>query len=354
MIRFGPAGIPLSNKGRTLEDGIRDVHNLSLGALEVQFVRCGTDFRAPEDEEIGGTLRDIQEGFVIEIDRDGETINDPDTPIDEDDTLICLASGVTDTFGDLYRLGVMSKRLDVKMSIHTPYYMDLGQNMDDEESMLTRECFDSLRYAALIMNAMDGDLVVTNLGLYDGKRGKDEIDFNIIDNVNLLMDWWKEYDLTPKLGIEITGHQDVFGSLDQVLDLCDQIDGTVPVLNFSHYHSRTFGSLISKEDFINVIDQVLPYCKGSMHTAFAGVEYDKDGNERRQTPIKKGDLKFDPLADALIDLTPEATVISTSPLLEHDAMYMRIIHERALAKKVSKELKEKRKAEQATAVATGE
>lgn len=354
MIRFGPAGIPLSNKGRTLEDGIRDVHNLSLGALEVQLVRCGTYARPPEDDEIGGTVKDIKEGFVVEIRRDGEPINDPDEPIDEDDDLICLSSGITNTFGDLYKLGVMSKRLDVKMSIHTPYYMDLGQNMGEEGSELTYECFDSLRYAALIMNAMKGDLVVTNLGLYDGKRDKEEIDCNIFDNVNNLMDWWHGYELTPKLGIEITGHQDVFGSLDQVLDLCDHVDGAVPVLNFSHYHSRTHGSLISKEDFINVIDQVLPYCKGSMHTAFAGVDYDKDGNERRLTPIKKGDLKFEPLADALIDLTPETTIISTSPLLEHDAMYMRIIHERALAKKVSKELKEKRKAEQATAVAAGE
>ena len=35
MIRFGPAGIPLSCKGRTLKDGIEDVHNLSLSALEI-------------------------------------------------------------------------------------------------------------------------------------------------------------------------------------------------------------------------------------------------------------------------------------------------------------------------------
>ena len=39
MIRFGPAGIPLSCKGRTLKDGIEDVHNLGLNAMEVQMVR---------------------------------------------------------------------------------------------------------------------------------------------------------------------------------------------------------------------------------------------------------------------------------------------------------------------------
>ena len=79
-------------------------------------------------------------------------------------------------------------------------------------------------------------------------------------------------------------------------------------------------------------------------SAFAGVEY-ADGDEKRLTPIKKGDLKFDPLADALIEMKPNATIISTSPLLEHDAMYMRIIHERVLTKKVAKMLKDKRKSE---------
>ena len=142
MIRFGPAGIPLSCKGRTLEDGIEDVHNLSLGALEIQLVRAGAYPRPPEDEEVGMTLKDIEEDFVIEILRDGESICDPDEPIEEDDDLVYMPSGVASTFGDLYPIGEMAKRLDVNMSIHTPYYMDLGS--DDELAM---ECMNSIRYA---------------------------------------------------------------------------------------------------------------------------------------------------------------------------------------------------------------
>ena len=105
MIRFGPAGIPLSCKGRTLQDGIEDVHNLSLSALEIQMVRASSYTRCPDDEEIGMTLKDIEEGFVIEIIRDGEPISDPDEPIDEDDDLIYMPSGVSDTFGELYGIG---------------------------------------------------------------------------------------------------------------------------------------------------------------------------------------------------------------------------------------------------------
>ncbi len=347
MIRFGPAGIPLSCKGRTLEDGIEDVHNLSLGALEIQLVRAGAFTRPPEDEEIGMTIKNIEEDFVIEILRNGESVCDPDESIEEEDDLVFMPSGVAGTFGDLYSIGEMAKRLDVSVSIHTPYYMNLGS--DNE---LAVECMNSIRYGGLIVNALDGDIVVTSLGLYDGKRPREEVDDYIYSNVASLIDWWHDNGLKPRLGIEVTGQQDVFGSMDQVLDICEQIDGLTPVVNFSHLHSRTNGSLIDVDDFLNVLETVEPLSGGRIYTTFAGVDY-YDGNEKRLTPIKKGDLRFEPLAEALIEIKQDCTIISTSPLLEHDAVYMRVIHERVLSKKVAKDIKERRKAEAST-IAAGE
>ncbi len=348
MIRFGPAGIPLSCKGRTLKDGVEDVNNLSLTALEIQMVRAKAYTKYPEEEEVGLTMNELTENFIIEVYRDGEYLP-PDEPIEEEDELVYIPSGITEFFGELYDVGYMAKRLDVSLSLHTPYYMDLGSNTE-----LTNMCIDSIRHAGIIVNALDGDMVVTNLGLYTGKIPDEEIDSNIYNNVTDLMDWWKGMGLKPKLGIEITGQQSVFGSLDQVLDICSTIEGTVPVVNFPHYHSRTDGSLIDVDDFEDLLKQVEPYYgNGSIHTAFAGVEHE-DGYERRLTPIKKGDLKFEPLAEALCEIQPNATVISDSPLLEHDAMYMRIINERVLSKRVAKQIKERKKAETAAVASSGE
>lgn len=341
MIRFGPAGIPLSCKGRTLKDGVEDVHNLSLTALEIQMVRANAYKRYPEEEEVGLTMKDITEGFVVEVYRDGEALM-PDEEIADEDELVFMPSGITDFFGELYEVGHMAKRLDVGLSLHTPYYMDLGSN-----SELTNVCMDSIRHAGLIVDALDGEVVVTNLGLYTGKMPDEEIDANIYSNVADLMEWWQGMNLKPKLGIEITGQRSVFGSLDQVLDLCSEMDGVVPVINFPHYHSRTEGSLLEVDDFADILKQVEPYYgNDSIHTAFAGVEHE-GGYEKRLTPIKKGDLKFEPLAEALCEVQPSATIISSSPLLEHDAMYMRIINERVLSKRVAKQIKERKKAEAA-------
>jgi deoxyribonuclease-4 len=307
------------------------------------MVRAGVYGRYPNEEEVGIRIRDITEGFIVELDRGGELISDPETIIEEEDGLIYMPSGITDNFGELYEIGEIAKRLDVNISLHTPYYMDLGSNNE-----LTESCIDSIRRAAIITNALDGDVVITSLGLYTGNLPEEEIDANITENVADIMEWWKENGIRPKLGVEITGHQSVYGSLEQILELCDSVRDVIPVVNFPHHHSRTNGSLMESNDFLDLLQQVEPYCRKRIHTAFAGVEY-SEGNEKRLTPIKKGDLRFEPLAEALCELKPEATIISSSPLLEHDAMYMRIINERVLSKRVAKALKEKKKAEQAAA-----
>jgi deoxyribonuclease-4 len=336
MIRFGPAGIPLSCKGRTLKDGIEDVHNLGLTAMEIQMVRPNSYARPPEEEEIGMTIKDIQEDFVVEIVRDGIPMNDPELSIEEDDDLLYISSAVSDTFGSLYEIGEIAKRMDVTVSIHAPYYMDLGT-----EAPLAEMCLESIRHAALILNALDGTTVVTSLGLYENED-REDVDARIYENVVDLMDWWADEGIKPKLGIEISGHQETFGSLEQILDLCTEFENIVPVLNFPRHHARTDGSLLEVQDFIDVIETVQPYSDGSVYSQFSGVEH-SDGEERKLTPIKKGDLRFETLADALTEITPDITIISCSPLLEHDAMYMRIIEERVLSKKVAKNLKEMRK-----------
>lgn len=348
MIRFGPAGIPLSCKGRTLRDGIEDVHNLSLSALEIQMVRAGVFPRPPEDEEVGLTIRDITEDFVVNIIRDEVPVDDPDEPIEEDDDLLFMPSPIAETFGELTDIGHMAKRLDVKLSIHTPYYMDLG-----DENDLTMSCIESIEHSGLILDALQGDIVVTSLGLYDGVRPEDYVDDHIYESMGMLVDWWKGCGLKCRLGVEITGQQDVFGSLEQVLDLCTSVGDIVPVINFPHQHSRTNGSLLDPDNFIDLMETVQPYSKGGLHTAFAGVEFGETG-EKRTTPIKKGDLKFEYLAEALAEMRPDCTVISTSPLLEHDAMYMKIIQERVLTKRAAKDLKERRKSEKEAAAAAGE
>ncbi len=359
MIRYGPAGIPLSCKGRTLKDGIEDVHNLALTALEVQMVRPKTDCVPPDDDEVGLSIDKLgpESGFVIGVQKeDGDLIYDPKETIEDGDNLIVLLSGVASCYKDLYSLGHMAVRHDIKLSLHTPYYMDLGcdpMSENEEEAIRANQYLEILMHSALVTNALSGDIVVTNAGLYDDKkRSREQTEANIHSNLEILLDWWEEAGIKSRLGIEITGQQNVFGTIDQVLDLCDDFDRKItPVLNFPHYQAKTRGALNTASDFVEVLNTFAAYSPDGIYASFSNVEFTPDGNEKWLTPLKKGELRFERLAEALAELKPDMTLISSSPLLEHDAVYMRTLTERVFSKKAAKYLKDKKKQELEAATA---
>lgn len=335
MIRFGPAGIPLSCKGRTLEDGIEDVHNLGLSALEVQLVRLNIIERYPSEEEVGQTPRGISGELVVALKREeSKEIYDSDTPIEPADSLQVLVGSIARDHEHLEYLGRLARELDVEMSLHTPYYMDLAGSGE-----LTRKSLRSIQLGGMIAHRLGGTIVATHIGLY-GSLSREEALAQVTHRVEELAAWYGDHTPRVRLGLETSGRQEVFGSLDEILNICEAVPEVRPVMNFAHTHARAGGSLQEPSDFADVLERVRGF-NGHLHTHFSGVEHE-GGNELRYTPIKRGDLRFEPLVECLLDGDFDLTVISSSPLLEHDAMYMKVILERLLSRRVSKQLRQER------------
>ena len=77
---------------------------------------------------------------------------------------------------------------------------------------------------------------------------------------------------------------------------------------------------------------------------FSGVEH-RTGNAMHYTQIKKSDLNFEPLAEFIVEEGGwlDITLISDSPLLEHDAMYMLQNIEKARHKQLERKAREDRR-----------
>lgn len=336
MIRFGPSGIPLSCKGRTLRDGIEDIHNLGLTAMEVQLVRVNLNERYATDEDLGLTPRQIPGELVVQVGRKEERkevlLSNLNEKIVKGDILYSLASGVARDYLELQELGMLARELDIELSLHTPYYMDLA-----DADGLAQKSMQSIMWAGMLAEAMGATMVVSHLGMFGEIDHKEALD-RIQKNLRTLRDWYKKAKIRSKLGIEASGRQEVVGSLDELLKLCKNVKGILPVVNFAHVHARGFGLFKRPEDFDDVLGKVEKVADGHLHTHFSGVEH-SEGNELRYTPIKKGDLRFEPLAECLLDEDYDLTIVSSSPLLEHDAMYMKVILERVLAKRLMRPTK---------------
>ena len=69
------------------------------------------------------------------------------------------------------------------------------------------------------------------------------------------------------------------------------------------------------------------------------------GNALHYTQVKKSDLKFEPLAEFLAEDGDwlDVTVISDSPLLEHDAMFMLQQYERSKHRLLEKKARDERR-----------
>jgi deoxyribonuclease-4 len=335
VIRFGPAGIPLSCKGRTLRDGIADVHHLGLAALEVQFIKVNPLTRVLLDEEAGKLPTELPLQLIVEVAGPGKelirpTIPELKNPLKKRSTITTLTWSLAKDHPDLAQTRALAKALDVDLTLHAPYYVDFFGSQEARERSLRQ-----ILWAGVLADGLGARLAVTHLGFY-GPAGREESVQELTNITREITRWLQEYTGgSVQLGIEPSGHPDVFGSREEVLELAHQVRGVVPVLNLPHIAARERAPFENADALRPLIDQFVAASRGNLYLNFSGVESYGIG-EFRLTPIKRGQLKFDPLAEVLSEREYDVTVISSSPLLEHDAMYMKLLYERALTRRWAK------------------
>ncbi len=335
MIRFGPAGIPLSCKGRTLRDGIADVHHLGLTAMEVQFIKVNPLTRLALDEEVAKLPREIVGQLIVSVSGGEHEGGTPSlaaltSPVKRRDSLTTLTWSLAKDYADLQQTKALARALDVDLTLHAPYYVDFFGSADAREQS-TRQ----IQWSGVLAQGLGARLAVTHLGFYGpGDRGDSVQELTQI--VQDLARWLHDFSKgTVRLGIEPSGHPDVFGSREEVLDLVKRVKGTVPVLNLPHVAARERRPLDDPAQLEPILKEFVAATDGPLYLNFSGVEYYGSG-EFRLTPMKRGLVKFDPLAELLAERDYDVTVISSSPLLEHDAMYMKLLYERALTRRWAK------------------
>ena len=255
-IKLGPAGIPLSCKGRTIVEGMDDIISLGLETMEVQTVRMV----APNH------------------------------------------------FEQYWQAGVLSNKTEFEMNIHGPYYSELLGNRVERGRSLTK--IESTLQAARTINARHITLHAGHYGgMSRGTAANEQVANVFAGIVDRVADIWHDdedefpvfpwiKDGTPsKIGVETSGRQELWGSLEEVLEVVNHVEGTIPVLNIAHIHARGHGRMRTSEDYGELFDQVRESIgTKEFYCHFSGVDH-RGGNAMHYTQIKKSDLNFEPLAD---------------------------------------------------------
>ncbi len=265
MIYLGPAGIPTITEGDTIQ-GIKDVKKLGLNALEMEFVRNVY----------------LKKEKAIEV-------------------------------------GKIAKDLKVKLSIHASYFINLCNPEKIEVSK--KRILDSCE----IGYYLGAKYIVFHPGYYRRlpkeqaykfvKKGCKELREEIDKNK------WNVF-----LGLETTGKKSQFGTLDEILKICREVKGCVPIIDFAHIFARQGGKI----NYSEILDKVRKFKE--LHTHFSGIEFTEKG-EKRHLVISSNQPIFRELAKELLSRgfgtnKRDIRIISESPVIEQDSLRMKKILEK--------------------------
>lgn len=270
MIFLGPAGVPLACKERSTAAGIRCVSELGLNAFECEFVR--------------------RVGMSNEAARE---------------------------------VGELAERLGVRMSVHCPYFVNLCSSDSEKLEASKRRILDSVERASF----MRADIAVFHPGFY-GSLSKEEAHEAVKASCLDILDRMKSKGIRGvRLGLETTGKQTAFGTLEEIVRICEEVKGCVPVVDWAHIYARNAGKI----DYARIFDELGALKLKHLHTHFTGVEFttveDGKGNEKHHLEIRYEKPPFKPLAEEILRRKVDITIISESPILEKDALEMKRVFE---------------------------
>ncbi|MFQ6082123.1 MAG: TIM barrel protein [Candidatus Aminicenantia bacterium] len=268
-ICFGTAGIPRSSKGSSTEAGLDRISELGLDCLEIEFVR-----------------------------------------------------GVK--MGQETALAVKKKaqKKNIRLSVHAPYFINLnsaetGKRLASQERILS---------SARIGYLCGAESVVFHPGFYgnDPKSAYEIIKIGIKEIISILKSERNPIILRP----ETMGKQSQFGSLEEVINLSQEIENVLPCIDFSHVHARD-GRWNKYEEFYKIIKKIErtlgQKALKNVHIHISGIDYTEKG-EKVHLNLKESDFRYDEWIQVIKDCSLEGMIICESPNLELDALLLKRLY----------------------------
>lgn len=267
-LNFGTAGIPLSTQDRSTINGVKRVSELSLSAMELEFVHSVNL----------NTITATQVKKVAE------------------------SSGVF-------------------LTCHGSYYINL--NSVEEEKVLAskKRIIDAARIANLA-----GVVSLTFHPAFYLNSTKEQTFSNVKKNLQSIVNELKKEKNKIMIRPETTGKGTQFGSIEELVKLSSELDQVLPCIDFSHLHARSGGKYNTYEEFRGVLELSEKFLGKSflqnLHCHISGIAYSEKG-EQHHLVLEESDFKYKELLKALKEFDCKGIIICESPNIENDALLLK-------------------------------
>ena len=266
MLLFGTGGPPHSAKTKTTIDGIRRIAELGLGCMELEFVQ-------------GVRMGEAGARLVAEV---------------------AASEGV-------------------KLSAHAPYYINF--NAHEPEKIIASQ--ERLLQTARIASLCGAQSVVFHTAFYLGDP-PDKAYNTIKKYLEEVLNQLEQKTIQIQLRPEVMGKGSQFGTVEEVIKLCTELEGLAPCIDFAHWHAVT-GAYNSYPEFVSILEQLEGglgrAALDDMHIHCSGIKYGAKG-EIKHLNLEESDLQYVELIKALRDYEVKGLLICESPNLEEDALLL--------------------------------
>lgn len=263
---FGTGGTPRSSKIQSTEGGIQRIAELGLGCMEMEFVH-------------GVQMGEVKAREVAEA----------------------------------------AEKYHVKLSVHAPYYINLNAREPEKVRASQGRILQSARIGAVC----GARSIVVHAAFFLGDTPEAAYP-KIKQNMNEALDMLRHEGIAVTVRPEVMGKGTQFGTVEEVVRLCSELEGTAPCIDFAHRHAAT-GAFNSYPEFVSILEQVETglgrAALDDMHIHCSGIKYGLKG-ELKHLDLEESDLNYKDLMKALKDFNVSGLLICESPNLETDALLM--------------------------------
>ena len=223
-------------------------------------------------------------------------------------------------------IGKLSKKHDVTMSMHAAYYINLASKSKQTQERSKSRLVKALQFAPL----MNVKRIVFHPGTLGGLSREEahEVIFTGIQEV------WERAGHLGKgafLAPENAGKINAFGSLEEIIKLCEDGEGIIPTIDWAHIYAHSQGELSTKVDFLQILTQfenrLGKLFIDNMHFHISGITFTKAG-EKSHTPL--GDQWVPdilPLMEIISEVGYHPVIISETPNPLQGALYAKFLLE---------------------------
>lgn len=272
-LRIGTAGIPISTKTRSTQNGIKRVGELGLGCMEIEFVR-------------GVRMKESTATLVNEI----------------------------------------ASEADVHLTVHAPYYVNLNANEKTKVKASAQRIIDAANIGWIA-----GAKSVTFHAAYYLKDQPQEVYQAVKQELSEIRKQLDDQGNQIHLRPETTGSPTQFGTIEEIVRLSTEIPGVYPCIDFSHLHARSNGAYNTYEEFYQVLELVKQELGAAaleeLHMHLSGIDYGIKG-EKKHLILPESDMNYKAVLQALIDFNVGGWLICESPNLEEDALLLKETYDR--------------------------